>query len=91
MKDMLGNTIEINSIVLYPDGSPRYGGLYFMLGVVLSMTDKRVKIITTRLDADKPISYKNKTPHKLLVINDTNIEISSKLKELKNENSKTIA
>jgi hypothetical protein len=53
MKDMLGRTISAGDLFLIPGGNVRYGGLVLEIGIVLSMTEKRLKTLVTRFDKIK--------------------------------------
>ena len=53
MKDMLGQNLSPGDMFLMPGGNPRYGGLILEVGIVLSMTEKRLKTLTTRFDKVK--------------------------------------
>ena len=46
---MIGQTLNPGDIFLMPGGNPRYGGLILEIGIILSMTEKRLKTITTKL------------------------------------------
>lgn len=74
MLDSLGQQIFPGDIVLFADGNARYGGLYLRAGHVCSMTEKRVKLETARLDGPKAqVKTINKTPKKLTVCSDRRI------------------
>ena len=53
MKDMLGQKISSGDFFLIPGGNVRYGGLVLEVGIVLSMTEKRLKTLITRFDKIK--------------------------------------
>lgn len=53
MKDMLERTIGPGDFFLIPGGNVRYGGLVLEIGIVLSMTEKRLKTLITRFDKVK--------------------------------------
>ncbi len=53
MEDMLGQTISTGDFFLIPGGNVRYGGLVLEVGIVLSMTEKRLKTLITRFDKIK--------------------------------------
>jgi len=53
MKDMLGQEVSSGDFFLIPGGNVRYGGLVLEFGIVLSMTEKRLKTLITRLDKIK--------------------------------------
>ena len=53
MKDMLGQNLNPGDIFLMPGGNARYGGLVLEIGIILSMTKKRLKTLTTRFDKIK--------------------------------------
>ena len=54
MKDMLGQELNPGDYFLIPGGNVRYGGLVLEVGVILSMTEKRLKTLITRFDKIKP-------------------------------------
>jgi hypothetical protein len=64
MKDMLGQTIFPGDFFLIPGGNVRYGGLVLEIGIVLSMTEKRLKTLITRFDKIK-LKPTTKTPTKI--------------------------
>ena len=68
MKDMLGQTISPGDFFLIPGGNVRYGGLVLEIGIVLSMTEKRIKTLITRFDKLK-LKPTTKTPTKVFKIN----------------------
>ena len=53
MKDMLGQEINAGDFFLIPGGNVRFGGLVLEIGVVVSMTEKRLKTLITRFDKIK--------------------------------------
>lgn len=68
MKDMFGENLSVGDFFMIPGGNVRYGGLVLEVGVVLSMTEKRVKTLITRFDKVK-LKPTSKTPTKLYKIN----------------------
>ena len=68
MKDMLGQTIFPGDFFLIPGGNVRYGGLVLEIGIVLSMTEKRLKTLITRFDKIK-LKPTTKSPVKIFKIN----------------------
>lgn len=50
MKDMIGQDLTSGDYFIMPSGNPRYGGLRLEIGIILSMTEKRLKTLTARLD-----------------------------------------
>ena len=50
---MLERTISPGDFFLIPGGNVRYGGLVLEIGVVLDMTEKRMKTLITRFDKIK--------------------------------------
>lgn len=68
MKDMLDQEINPGDLFLMPGGNARFGGLVLEVGIVLSMTDKRLKTLVTRFDKIKTRNC-SKTPQKILKIN----------------------
>jgi len=82
MKDMIGQTLNPGDMFLMPGGNPRYGGLVLEIGIILSMTEKRLKVLTTRFDKIKPKTT-TKTPTKVFKIQiDKDIYINEDLGEL---------
>jgi hypothetical protein len=73
--DYLGSQLQNGDIFLIPAGSPRYGGLRFDIGIIVSQTEKRLKTITTKLKTDKARSFKlsSRTGAKILKVDDTSI------------------
>ena len=53
MKDMLGQNLNPGDFFLIPGGNVRYGGLVLEIGVILSMTEKRLKTLITKFDKIK--------------------------------------
>lgn len=53
MKDMLGQELSPGDYFLIPGGNVRYGGLVLEVGIILSMTEKRLKTLITRFDKIK--------------------------------------
>jgi hypothetical protein len=53
MKDMLERTISPGDFFLIPGGNVRYGGLVLEIGIVLALTEKRMKTLITRFDKIK--------------------------------------
>jgi hypothetical protein len=53
MKDMLGQELNPGDYFLIPGGNVRYGGLVLEVGVILAMTEKRLKTLITRFDKIK--------------------------------------
>ena len=53
MKDMLGQELNPGDYFLIPGGNVRYGGLVLEIGIILSMTEKRLKTLITRFDKIK--------------------------------------
>ena len=53
MKDMLERIISPGDFFLIPGGNVRYGGLVLEIGVILDMTEKRMKTLITRFDKIK--------------------------------------
>ena len=53
MKDMLGQNLSPGDMFLMPGGNARYGGLILEVGIILSMTEKRLKTLTTKFDKVK--------------------------------------
>ena len=53
MKDMLGQELKPGDFFLIPGGNVRYGGLVLEIGIILSMTEKRLKTMITRFDKIK--------------------------------------
>ena len=53
MKDMLGQELKPGEFFLIPGGNVRYGGLVLEIGIILSMTEKRLKTLITRFDKIK--------------------------------------
>jgi hypothetical protein len=70
MKDMLGRTVSVGDLFLIPGGNVRYGGLVLEIGVVLSMTEKRIKTLITRFDKIK-LKPTTKTSTKIFKLNTT--------------------
>ena len=68
MKDMIGQELSPGDLFVMPAGNPRYGGLRLEIGIIMSMTEKRLKTITNRLDKND-IKKTTKTPLKVLKIN----------------------
>lgn len=64
MKDMLGQELYPGDFFLIPGGNVRFGGLVLEVGVVLSMTEKRIKTLITRFDKIK-MKPTTKTPTKV--------------------------
>ncbi len=64
MNDMLGQKIFPGDFFLIPGGNVRYGGLVLEIGIVLSMTEKRLKTLITRFDKIK-LKPTTKTPTKI--------------------------
>ena len=50
---MLERPISPGDFFLIPGGNVRYGGLVLEIGIVLSMTEKRLKTLITRFDKIK--------------------------------------
>jgi len=50
---MLERTIAPGDFFLIPGGNVRYGGLVLEIGIVLSLTEKRMKTLITRFDKIK--------------------------------------
>tara|TARA_Y100000034_G_C6822199_1_gene370409 strand:- start:21 stop:323 length:303 start_codon:yes stop_codon:yes gene_type:complete len=73
MKDMLGRTIGPGDFFLIPGGNVRYGGLVLEIGIVLSMTEKRIKTLITRFDKIK-LKPTTKTPTKVFKISSADID-----------------
>jgi|SaaInlStandDraft_6_1057023.scaffolds.fasta_scaffold48348_4 hypothetical protein len=67
MKDMLGASINPGDFFIIPGGNVRYGGLVLEVGIVLSMTEKRLKTLITRFDKIKA-KPTNKTSKKVLKV-----------------------
>tara|TARA_B100000945_G_C20163181_1_gene494134 strand:- start:332 stop:616 length:285 start_codon:yes stop_codon:yes gene_type:complete len=67
MRDIINQIVSPGDFFLIPGGNARYGGLTIEVGVVLSMTEKRLKTLIIRFDKTKlkPIT---KTPKKILKI-----------------------
>ena len=65
---MLGQTISPGDFFLIPGGNPRYGGLVLEIGIVLSMTEKRIKTLITRFDKIK-LKPTTKTSTKVFKLN----------------------
>ena len=68
MKDMLGQNLNPGDLFLMPGGNARFGGLILEVGIILSMTDKRLKTLVTRFDKIKTRNC-SKTPQKVLKVN----------------------
>lgn len=90
MNDMLNNQIKEGSVVIWPDGSARYGGLLLMVGVVQKLTPKRISILSDKLISTKRnIKSTTKTGTKILVVTDKIIlesdTVKAILKEIENE------
>ncbi len=64
MKDMIGQPLKPGDMFLMPGGNPRYGGLILEIGIILSMTEKRLKTITTKLSKIQ-LKRTTKTPSKV--------------------------
>ena len=72
MKDMIGQEINLNDLVVYPGGNARYGGLKLIVGLVTKLTEKRITLITGPMVYDgKPFKTTSKTGPKVLKLNDT--------------------
>jgi hypothetical protein len=83
MKDMLGQNLNPGDMFLMPGGNPRYGGLILEIGIILSMTEKRLKTLTTRFDKVK-LRPTTKTSTKVFKLQiDKNLYINETLGELK--------
>ena len=50
---MLERTISPGDFFLIPGGNVRYGGLVLEIGIVLALTEKRMKTLITRFDKIK--------------------------------------
>lgn len=50
---MIGQKIQPGDFFLIPGGNVRYGGLVLEIGIVLSMTEKRMKTVITKFDKIK--------------------------------------
>lgn len=84
MNDMLGTTITVGDVVLYPGGSARYGGLKLIVGVVVKMTAKRMTLLGGPLVRDaKEFKTTSKTGAKVLLVSHNNIMISETVKAIK--------
>tara|TARA_R100000458_G_C8029186_1_gene85444 strand:- start:124 stop:438 length:315 start_codon:yes stop_codon:yes gene_type:complete len=72
--DVTGKILHPGDIFIFPAGSPRYGGLRFDIGIVVSETDKRLKTISTKLVSKDGKKAKHtittRTGSKLLKIQD---------------------
>ena len=68
MLDQMGNLLKEGDIVMFPDGNPRYGGLYIRFGEVIKLTEHRVTLETWKYEDGERKSKKlvNKTPKKLI-------------------------
>ncbi len=75
MKDMIGQDLTPGDYFIMPGGNARYGGLILEVGIIISMTEKRIKTLVTKFDKvkTKPV---NKTPKKVL-----KIQINDSLRE----------
>lgn len=68
MTDMFNQDVSIGDVVIFAGGNARYGGLKLMLGLVIGMTAKRIKILYGPAIADdKPFKTSNVTGKKLYV------------------------
>jgi hypothetical protein len=72
MRDMLERIISPGDFFLIPGGNVRYGGLVLEIGIVLSMTEKRIKTLITRFDKVK-LKPTTKTSAKVFKINPAEI------------------
>lgn len=72
MKDMLERTISPGDFFLIPGGNVRYGGLVLEIGIVLALTEKRMKTLITRFDKIK-LKPTTKTSTKVFKINPAEI------------------
>ena len=69
MKDMIGQEINLDDLVVYPGGNARYGGLKLIVGLVTKLTEKRITLITGPMVYDgKPLKTTSKTGPKVLKI-----------------------
>ena len=68
MKDMIGQELVSGDFFIMPSGNPRYGGLRLEIGIILSMTEKRLKTLTARFDKIE-VKKTTKTSSKVLKIN----------------------
>ena len=84
MKDMIGQEINLNDLVIYPGGNARYGGLKLIVGLVTKLTEKRVTLTSTSLVYDgKPFKTTSKTGAKILKLqNDFQAESIELLRNL---------
>ena len=85
--DTTGSVLHSGDIFIFPAGSPRYGGLRFDIGIVVSETEKRLKTISTKLvhkDGKKAKhTVTTRTGSKLLKIRDPSIDALPVVLELK--------
>lgn len=60
IKDMLGQKLQVGDIIVCPAGSQRYGGLRLDVGIIISRTEKRIKVLITKMieDTGKKSTYK---------------------------------
>ena len=86
MNDMLGTTIQVGDVVLYPGGNARYGGLKMIVGVVVKMTPKRISLLGGPLiDDGKPLKTTSKTGAKVLLCFDEDIKRSKRIKAIEEQ------
>jgi hypothetical protein len=84
MKDMLGQDLNPGDMFLMPGGNARYGGLVLEIGIILSMTEKRLKSLTTRFDKIK-VKPTTKTPIKVFKLQiDQELYVHENFGNLKN-------
>jgi len=81
MKDMIGQEVNLNDLVIYPGGNARYGGLKLIVGVVSKMTPKRATIAYCNIDSDgSSVKTASKTGAKILVVTDKSVTESEAVK-----------
>ena len=83
MKDMIGQPLKPGDIFLMPGGNPRYGGLTLEIGIILAMTEKRLKTITTKFSKIQ-LKHTTKTSTKVFKLNFSNNAGFSELEPLYN-------
>ena len=67
MLDMIGQEVQPGDYFLTPGGNARYGGLILEVGIVLSMTDKRLKVAISKFDK-ATLRRTTKTSTKILLV-----------------------
>ena len=70
MEDMIGQSLSVDDVVIWPDGNARYGGLKIRIGIIVRLTGGRAYVASAPLlfNAKSKVKHSHKTFPKILKI-----------------------